>query len=61
MENSSTVRKVRQLMTFDSLISTKVIAEELDLDRETVTKIFIEDLDIRTISTMMISRILTYE
>jgi hypothetical protein len=38
-----------------------MMAEELNLDRETVRQIFTEDLGMRKVSTKMVPRILSYD
>lgn len=51
---------VRQLMrSYRRLSTTTIIAEELNLERETVRKIFTEDLEMRRISEEIFPKILT--
>jgi mRNA-degrading endonuclease RelE of RelBE toxin-antitoxin system len=53
------VEKVRKLVRSDRQLSVRMMAEELNLDRETVRKILTEDLGMRNISAKMVPRVLS--
>ena len=51
---------VQTLLRSDRRVSVRVIAEELNMNRETVRQIVKEDFGIRNISAKMVPRILTH-
>jgi hypothetical protein len=53
------VEKVRKLVCSDGQLSIRMMAEELNLDRESVRKILTEDLGMKKVSAKMVLRILT--
>jgi hypothetical protein len=53
------VEKMGKLVHCDRRLSVRMMAEELNLDRETVRKILIEDLRMRKLSAKTVPRILT--
>jgi predicted transcriptional regulator len=53
------VEKVRKLVRSDRRLSVQMMAEELNLDRETVRKILTEDLEMRKVLAKMVPRILS--
>jgi hypothetical protein len=53
------VEKVWKLDCFDRQLSVQMMAEELNLDRETVRKILTEDLGMRKVSAKMVPQILS--
>jgi hypothetical protein len=53
------VEKVRKLICSDRRLSERVMAEELNLDRETVRKVLTEHLGMRKVSAKMVPRILS--
>jgi len=55
------VDRVRTLVRSDRRLGVKVIAEELNINRETVRQIVKEDLGMRKISPKMVPRILTHD
>jgi len=55
------VDRVRTLVRSDQRLGVRVIAEELNLNRETVQQIVKEDLGMRKISAKMVPRILTHD
>ena len=55
------VDKVRTLVGSDRRLGVRVIAEELNMNRETVPQIVKEDLGVRKISAKMVTRILTHD
>jgi hypothetical protein len=48
------VEKVRKLVCSDRRLSVQMMAEEPNLDRETVSKILTEDLGMRKVSAKMV-------
>jgi len=54
------VDRVRNLVRSDRRLGVRVIAEELNMNRETVRQIVKEDLGMRKIPTKMVPRILTH-
>jgi hypothetical protein len=48
------VEIMRKLVYSDRRLSVRMMAEELNLDRETVRKIFTEDLGMRKVSAKMV-------
>jgi len=54
------VNRVRTLVRSDRRLGVRVIAEELDMNRETVRQIVNDDLGTRKISAKMVPRILTH-
>jgi predicted transcriptional regulator len=48
------VEKVQKLVRSDRLLSLRMIAEKLNLDRETVRKILTGDLEMRKVSANMV-------
>jgi hypothetical protein len=54
------VERVLTLVCSDQRVGVRVIAEELNVNRETVQQILKEDLEMRKISTKMVPRILTH-
>jgi len=55
------VDRVRTLVRSDRRLGVRVIAEELNMNRETVRQIVKEDLGMRKISAKMVPRILTHD
>ena len=55
------VDRVRTLVRSDRRLGVRVIAEELNMNRETVRQIVKEDLGMRKISAKMVRRILTHD
>jgi plasmid maintenance system antidote protein VapI len=55
------VERVRQLVRSNRRLSVRMMAEELNLNRETVRKILTDDLGMRKISAKMVPRILSDE
>ena len=55
------VDRVRTLERSDRRVGVRVIAEELNMNRETVRQIVKEDFGIRKISAKMVPRILTHD
>jgi len=55
------VDRVRTLLCSDRRLGVRVIAEELNMNRETVQQIVKEKLGMRKISTKMVPRILTHD
>ena len=55
----SYVDRVRTLLRSDRRLGVRVIAEELNMNKETVRQIVKEDLGMRTVSAKMVPRILT--
>jgi predicted transcriptional regulator len=55
------VDRVRNLVRSDRRLGVRVIAEELNMNRETVRKNLKEDLGMRKISTKMVPRIFTHD
>jgi len=55
------VDRVRTLVCSDGRSAVRVIAEELNMNRETVRQIVKEDLGMRKFSANMLPRILTHE
>ena len=53
--------RVQTLVRSDRRVGVKVIAEELNMKRETVRQIVKEELGMRKISAKMVPRILTYD
>jgi hypothetical protein len=53
------VEKVRKLVCSEKQLSVRMIAEELNLDRETVRNILTEGLGMRKVSAKMVSQILS--
>jgi energy-converting hydrogenase A subunit M len=49
------VEKVQKLVRSDRRLSVRMMAEELNLDRETVRKILAEDLGMRKVSAKMVA------
>jgi len=57
----SNVDLVRTLVRSDRRLGVRVIAQELNVNRETVRQIVKEDLGMRKISARMVPRILTHD
>jgi DNA-directed RNA polymerase sigma subunit (sigma70/sigma32) len=55
------VNRVRTLVRSDRRLGLRVIAEELNKNRETVRQIEKEDLEMRKISAKIVPRILTHD
>jgi len=55
------VGRVRTLLRSDRRVGVRVIAEELNMNRETVRQIVKEDLGLRKFSAKMVPRILTHD
>ena len=55
------VDRARTLVRSDRRLSVRVIAEELNMNRETVRQIVKEDLGMRIISAKMAPRIFTHD
>jgi transposase len=59
-KTDANVDRVRTLVRSDQRLDGRVIAEELNINRETVRQIVKEDLGMRKISAKMVPRILTH-
>jgi hypothetical protein len=57
----ASVDRVRTLVRSDRRLGVRVIAEEMNMNRETVRQIVKEDLGMRNISAKMVPRILTHD
>jgi len=55
------VDRVRTLVRSDRRLGVRVIAEELNMNRETERQIVKEDMGMRNISTKIVPRILTHD
>jgi hypothetical protein len=55
------VDRVRTVVCSDQTVGVRVIAEELNMKRETVRQIIKEDLGMRKISVKMVPQILTHD
>ena len=55
------VDRVETLLHSDRRLGVRIIAEDLNMNRETVRQIVKEDLGMRTISAKMVPRILTHD
>ena len=53
--------KVRQILHENRRLTVRSIAEQVNIDRETVRKILTEDLDIRKVCAKMVPKELTEE
>jgi hypothetical protein len=53
------VEKVQKMVRSDTQLSVRMMAEELNLYRETVRKVLTEDLGMRKVSAKMVPRILS--
>jgi hypothetical protein len=60
-KTEANVSRVRTLVGSDQRLGLRVIAEELNMNRETVRQIVKEDLGMRKISVKMVPRILTHD
>jgi hypothetical protein len=58
-QTDENMEKVRKLVCSDRRLSVQMMAEELNLGRETVRKILNEDLGMRKVSAKMVLRILS--
>ena len=58
---NANVDRVRTLVHSDQRLGVRVIAEELNMNRETVRHIVKEDLGVRKISAKMVPQILTHD
>jgi hypothetical protein len=56
-ETDENVEKVRKLVHSDRQLSVRMMAEEPNLDRETVRKILTEDLEMRKVSAKMVRQL----
>jgi len=55
------IAKVRQIVRENRLVTVRSIAEQVNIDRETVMKILTEDLDVRKVCAKMVPKELTEE
>jgi len=55
------IAKICQIVLENRRLTFRSIAEQMDIDRETVRKILTEDLDIRTVCAKMVPKELTRE
>ena len=55
------IAKVRQIVRENRRLIVRCIAEQVNIDRETVRKIFTEDLDMRKVCAKMVPKELTEE
>jgi energy-converting hydrogenase A subunit M len=55
------IAKVRQIVRQNRRLTVRSIAEQVNIDKETVTKILTEDLDMRKACTKMVPKELTEE
>jgi len=55
------IAKVRQIVRKNRRLAVRSIAEQLNIDRETVREILTEDLDIRKVCAKMVPKELTEE
>jgi len=55
------IAKVRQIMRKNRRLAVRSIAEQVNIDRETVRKILTEDLDMRKVCAKMVPKELTKE
>ena len=55
------IAKIRQIVGENRWLTVRSIAEQVDIDRETVRKILTEDLDMRTVCAKMVPKKLTEE
>jgi len=55
------IAKVRQIVGENHLLTIRSIAEQVNIDRETVRKILTEDLDMRKVCAKMVLKELTEE
>jgi hypothetical protein len=58
-QTDENVEKAWKLVHSDRRLSVQIMAEELNLDRETVRKILTEDVGMRKVLTKMVPRILS--
>jgi len=54
------IAKVRQIMQENRRLTVRSIAEQVNIDRETVRKILTEDLDMRKVCAKMVPKELTH-
>jgi len=59
--NEENIAKVRQIVHENRRLTIRSIGEQVNIDRETVRKIFKEDLDMRKVCTKMVPKELTEE
>jgi len=55
------IAKIHQIVREDRRLTVRNIAEQVNIDRETVRKIFTEDLDMRKVCAKMVPKELTEE
>jgi len=55
------IAKVRQIVRENRRLTFRIIAEQVNIDKETVRKIITEDLDIRKVCAKMVPKELTEE
>jgi len=55
------IAKVRQILRENRRLTVRSIAEQVDIDRETVRNILTEDLDMRKVCAKMVSKEFTEE
>jgi hypothetical protein len=55
------VAKIRELVQSDHLLTCRITADELDMSKETVRKISIQDLDMKKLEAKLVPRNLTKE
>jgi len=55
------IAKIRQILRENRRLTVRSIAEQVNIDRETVRKILTEDLDIRKVCAKMVLKQLTEE
>ena len=60
-ELKKTLQNVRQIMRENRRLTVRSIAEQGNIDRETVRKILTEDLDMRKVCAKMVPKELTEE
>ena len=60
-ELKKTVQKFRQIMRENRRLTVRSIAEQVNINRETVKKILTEDLDMRKVCAKMVPKELTKE
>jgi hypothetical protein len=58
-QNCENVERVQQLVQSDRQLSVWMMAEELNLNRDRVTKILTDDLGMRKISAKIVPRLLS--
>jgi transposase-like protein len=59
--STENIAKVRQIVRENRRLTVRSIAEQVNIDRETVRKILTEDLDMRKVCAKMVPKELTRE